>query len=91
MKAEAKIFKGIEYIVVSDLPQVQQQHLIDTINHNLFIKIMIDGKIVGRCLQYKDYLTWYEQSSKLVTQNLAAEVKTTERVDLKARLAFNKI
>jgi hypothetical protein len=91
MKADAKTFKGIEYIVVTDLPQLQQQRLLDTINHDLFIKIMIDGKIVSRCLQYKDYVHWYEQSAKAAIPVAAVEMKTTERVEIKPALALNKI
>jgi hypothetical protein len=90
MKVDAKLFKGIEYVVVTDLPQLQQQRLLDTINHDLFIKIMIEGKIITRCLQYKDYLKWYEQS-RYAPQVLMSEVKTSERIAVNEKLAIDNI
>jgi hypothetical protein len=90
MKVDAKIFKGIEYVVISDLPQIQQQRLLDTINHDLFIKIMIEGKIITRCLQYKDYLKWYEQL-RVATPVLMPEVKASERIAVKNKLAIDNI
>jgi hypothetical protein len=57
---KSKIYKGIEYIQLSELPQVQRESILQTINHELFIKIMIDGKIIDYCLQYKDYSSWFK-------------------------------
>jgi hypothetical protein len=90
MKVDAKIFKGIEYIVVTDLPVTQRERLISTINHDLFIKIMIDGKIIGQCLQYKDYSNWYERAAQVQVHAAVAEAKSTERIELKGNLALNK-
>ncbi len=61
---EAKTYKGIEYIQLNELPEAQRNHLVQTISKELFIKIMIDGKIVNECLQYKDYSFWYNSVYK---------------------------
>ncbi len=61
MKANAKIFKGIEYVQINELPHAQSEMLAQTINPELYIKLLIDGKIVGGCLQYKDYSVWYQE------------------------------
>ena len=90
MKVDAKIFKGIEYIVVTDLPITQRERLINTISPDLFIKIMIDGKIIGQCLQYKDYSSWYERAAHLQVQAAVAEAKSSERLEIKGNLALNK-
>jgi hypothetical protein len=79
MKVDCKNFKGIEYVQFNELPLTQQEKLLQSPNHNFFIKIMIDGKIVGQCLQYKDYSYWYET----VFGNKAVPVKGT-RVQEKA-------
>jgi hypothetical protein len=60
MKVERKIYKGIEYVLFSELPQTQQEKLLQTLSVDAFIKIMIDGTIVSRCIQFKDYSNWYE-------------------------------
>jgi hypothetical protein len=70
MKANSKNYKGIEYVQVSDLPLAQQEKLLQTINHDLFIKIMIDRQIISNCLQYKDYVLWFDKVYK-------AEASTT--------------
>ena len=89
MKADVKIFKGIEYVIVGELPQLQQAMLLDTINHDLFIKIMIDGKIISQCLQYRDYSNWYEKNKTI--ESVASTEVATERVPVEATLALNKI
>ena len=60
MKVQPKSFKGIEYIQVSQLPPDQYEKFQQTINKSLYIKILIDGKVISGCIQYKDYTLWYE-------------------------------
>ena len=87
MKVKSKIFRGIEFIQLTELPQTQQEKLLETLNHNNFIKIMIDGKIITQCLQYKDYSFWYEN----VFKAKAVPVKETtvrEQVEIRTDLAF---
>jgi hypothetical protein len=59
MMIDSKKYKGIEYVQLDELPVMQQDKLRQTINRDLLIKIMIDGKIVNDCLQFKDYSFWY--------------------------------
>jgi hypothetical protein len=65
MKAEIKIYKGIEYVQVNLLPVEQQNIISQTLSNKLYIKILIDGKIIGNCLQYKDYELWYNNVYRL--------------------------
>jgi hypothetical protein len=65
MKAEIKIYKGIEYVQVNLLPAEQQNIISQTLSNKLYIKILIDGKIIGNCLQYKDYELWYNNVYRL--------------------------
>jgi hypothetical protein len=89
MMIDSKIYKGIEYVQFNELPLPQQQKLNETLNKDLFIKIMIDGQIVSECLQFKDYSYWYNsvyQAQKISTQETVA-VSTS--VDFGAKeLAF---
>jgi hypothetical protein len=59
MMIDSKKYKGIEYVQLDELPLTQRDKLRQTINRDLLIKIMIDGKIVSDCLQFKDYSFWY--------------------------------
>ena len=60
MKVKAEIFKGIEYVQINRLPDEQRTKFLESLNRNLVIKILIDGKIVSNCVQYCDYELWFE-------------------------------
>lgn len=90
MKVDAKIFKGIEYVQLSELPQAQREILTQTINPDLFIKLLIDGKIISGCLQYKDYSNWYVNQFQH-TLNPVREEPVRSEVDIQPNLALNKI
>ena len=60
MKVQPKNFKGIEYVQVNQLPKDQYEKIQQSINKSLYIKILIDGKVISGCVQYKDYSLWYE-------------------------------
>jgi hypothetical protein len=68
MKVERKIFKGIEYVTLAELPQTQREVLLQTLSKDQFIKILIDGVIVSQCLQFKDYSLWFDNVFKTKTQ-----------------------
>jgi hypothetical protein len=58
MKAIAKVYKGIEFININELPANQKL----LIQHNAElqrIKILLDGKIVNDCIQFREYEQWY--------------------------------
>lgn len=86
MKVDSKTFKGIEYVQVSELPQAQREILSQTINPELYIKLLIDGKIISGCLQYKDYSKWYVDQFQ---PRLAAREQAV--VEIKPDLAVNKL
>jgi hypothetical protein len=60
MKINSTIYKGIEFVEISALPIEQKTSLLQTVNPDLLIKILVDGKLMPRCLQYKDYEEWYD-------------------------------
>jgi hypothetical protein len=61
MKVNSTIYKGIEYIQVNALPLEQKEKLLQTINHELLIKILVDEKLIGNCLLFKDYEIWFDK------------------------------
>lgn len=88
MKVDCKVYKGIEYVQLSDLPDDQRQALVQALNPDLYIKILIDGKIVSGCLQYKHYLSWYLEYTKLLTGK--SEPSPVSSVDRPTKLTLNK-
>ena len=90
MKVNSTIYKGIEYIQVNALPPDQKEKLLQTINHDLFIKILVDEKLIGHCLLYKDYEIWFEniyepqsgakeQSGKRTIESPAVQVERAKK------------
>lgn len=56
----SKVYKGIEYVQLNELPIDQQEKIQGTLNRELFIKILINGEILSNCIQYKNYRSWFE-------------------------------
>jgi hypothetical protein len=54
-----KIYKGIEYVKLNDLPEEQQSRIRNTFNEQLFVKILVNGKLLEDCILYKDYKFWF--------------------------------
>jgi hypothetical protein len=72
MKVNSTIYKGIEYVQVNSLPAEQKEKLLQTINHELFIKILVDEKLIGNCLLFKDYEIWFDNIYKSQTHSSAS-------------------
>lgn len=85
MKVKAKYFREIEYVEVKDLPKDQQVQLAHYKEAD-YIKILIDDKVVGPCLQYSHYETWYNAVQK---QNISKEI-VPQSLPVK-ELAVNKL
>jgi hypothetical protein len=85
MKTSAKNFKGILYVQLNELPVVQQELLLQTIHKDLFIKILINEKILINCLQYVDYDRWYHNVYKINTGE-----KTIAETQLSTKILINK-
>lgn len=91
MKVNSTIFKGIEYVQLNQLPEEQRERILETINRNLIIKIMIDGKIVGNCLQFKDYEVWYENVFQPVNPNFIQSQGMFGKVITKENVAVDNV
>jgi hypothetical protein len=88
MMIDSKVYKGIEYVQLCELPLAQREKISETINGDLFIKIMIDGKIVSECLQFKDYSFWYNSVFKPKAETLQESVAVTSVQFEANQLAF---
>jgi hypothetical protein len=85
MKVNSTIYKGIEFVEISALPNEQKTSLLQSINPELFIKILVDGKLMPRCIQYKDYEEWYDNSYQpAAIKKEATAIPESRGVELKA-------
>jgi hypothetical protein len=86
MKVNSTIYKGIEFVEISSLPSDQKTILLQTINPDLLIKILVDGKLMPRCLQYKDYEEWYDNAYGPLAKNENNKIPETRGTEVKANI-----
>jgi hypothetical protein len=68
MKVSSKIYKGIEYVQLNELPAEQKEKFSESLDQETLIKILIDEKVVSNCIQYKDYEFWFDNIYKKIIQ-----------------------
>jgi hypothetical protein len=70
-----KLYKGIEYVKLNELPEEQRDRIRSTFNEQLFVKILVNGKLLEDCILYKDYKFWfrtvYEDSDMIVPVSIS--------------------
>ncbi len=86
MKAKARFYRGIEFISVSDLP-VDQQLLLQHMQDPERIKILMDGKILSNCIQYKEYSGWFASVYERSVSTTKANTVTEEVFSVKIALS----
>lgn len=59
-KLESKLFKGIEFIQLGDLPDEQYKAFMSWVGQGGIITIRMNGKTCKDCVQYSDYSYWFE-------------------------------
>lgn len=58
---EAKTYRGIDFVRVSDLPEDQRTAIQNWLNADVIIKIQTETSLLSDCILYKDYLHWFEK------------------------------
>jgi hypothetical protein len=74
---KSTIYKGIEFVRVSQLTKQELEVFNKNFNHETLIKIMIDEEVVSDCIQYKDYVLWYNSSFPSARANTDSKKKIT--------------
>jgi hypothetical protein len=60
MKVSSRIYKGIEYILLTDLPQDQREKIVEFLREDSLIKILVESKVCSNCVQYREYEAWFD-------------------------------
>jgi hypothetical protein len=61
-RMSAEIYKGIEFVRISNLPEEQKQQITRTIDHSKIIKILRGKELLSDCVQVNDYDRWMSES-----------------------------
>ncbi|MTI39035.1 hypothetical protein [Fulvivirga lutimaris] len=73
---QSKVYKGIEYIQISDLSLNEQLAIREWLTLDTIIKIQTESELLTECVQYKDYTYWVENVlSKQATQKATVKSK----------------
>jgi hypothetical protein len=63
-RMSAEIYKGIEFVRISNLPEDQKNQITQTIDHSKIIKILRGKELLPDCVQVNDYANWMRESFK---------------------------
>ncbi|MEI9919279.1 MAG: hypothetical protein WDO14_10825 [Bacteroidota bacterium] len=58
----AEIYKGIEFVRISNLPEEQKLQITRTIDQSKIIKILRGKELLSDCVQVNDYARWMHDS-----------------------------
>ena len=58
----AEIYKGIEFVRISRLPDDQKSQITQTIDRSKIIKILRDKELLPDCVQVNDYDSWMKDT-----------------------------
>lgn len=87
MKVQAKVYRGIEFISVGELPAGQQVLL----QHNREperINILVDGKLLKNCIQYSEYDRWYTSVYKRSVASVTIDPKPVSKEALQLNVSL---
>lgn len=84
MRAERRVYRGIEFVRIDELPEDQQKALQASATFPERIKIIIDGKFHNQCILYSAYSEWHSNVFR------KKEIQPHEPKRAQAELAFHK-
>ncbi len=59
----AEVYKGIEFVRISNLPADQRTQIRATIDTSKIIKILRGKELLSDCIQVNDYAVWVKEKS----------------------------
>ncbi|QSE98009.1 hypothetical protein [Fulvivirga lutea] len=84
---EARVYRGIEFIRISELPEEQKESIKAWATRGVIIKILVDGQLFSDCVQHKDYKHWYETVFSVAAEEEAAnETVPSKKTTIKLAL-----
>jgi len=58
MRATSEVYKGIEFVRISSLPEDQKVAIWSSFDREKIIKILKVDALMNDCILYRDYLDW---------------------------------
>ncbi|MTI20811.1 hypothetical protein E1176_07250 [Fulvivirga sp. RKSG066] len=82
---KVSIYKGIEYIRISQLPKEERDQIRNWLNIDTIIKIQTETELIPDGVVYKNYVHWYENiytkisPAEVATESKAAKAKASTK------------
>jgi hypothetical protein len=74
---EREIYKGIEFVRISNLPTEQSERIKASVPKEKIIKILKDEVILKDCLQYHHYQEWFRETYQLQQEVVLRKPEST--------------
>jgi hypothetical protein len=58
MRVQAEVYKGIEFVRISNLPNEEREKIFQTLQRDKIIKILREKELLNDCIQVTDYKAW---------------------------------
>ncbi len=84
-----EVFKGIEFVRISALPQDQKDKIWKSFRQDKIIKIAKDEAVLVDCILYHDYLSWLSQPESELPLDQSQTIKTSHNAPLQG--IFSKL
>lgn len=60
MRAEAEVYKGIQFVRLSSLPKEHKKMILNSTYTKNIIKILHNDELLADCLPYAYYVEWHQ-------------------------------
>lgn len=74
MRVLSENYRGIEFVRLSSLPEEQKSQIWLALGREKIIKILRNNVLLNDCVQYNDYVGWYNQQHLASNGNSATPV-----------------
>ena len=75
--SQKEIYKGIEFVRISNLPKEQSERIHAHFPKDKIIKILRDEVILRDCIQYHEYQEWFKESYQRQRNMVMTQPETT--------------
>jgi alpha-ketoglutarate-dependent taurine dioxygenase len=75
--SQKEIYKGIEFVRISNLPKEQSEKIYAAFPKEKIIKILRDEVILRDCIQYHEYQEWFKETYQRQRDVMMTQPETT--------------
>ncbi|MFM7859124.1 MAG: hypothetical protein ACKO96_46180 [Flammeovirgaceae bacterium] len=82
MEVKAELYRGIEFIRISDLPEDLRHQFWQTFDHKKVIKILRSGSLLNDCVLINDFMHWQQTAHPEKLTSPQSEQATPQPINI---------